>query len=266
MNFSIRIDNVLQNYKMAYLLLIIGALIVFALSTLSGGGASLLLMPLIGFTIGMKSVAPVMTLGIAMSSGSRVFYFLKDIDWNLFKWLFPSTIVGSLLGARLFAELSSEYIQIVIGLFLVFTVVQFFQKPNDVNKKKIKAWHFVPIGFVISFLSGLIGGVGPLMNSAYMNYGMSKESLIGTRSANAVALHVTKIISYAYFGYMTGDVIKYGIIIGVTAVVGNYFGKIMLGKISELFFRKIVITTMVVSGILMLYKHKDFINEFLNTL
>jgi uncharacterized membrane protein YfcA len=65
---------------------------------------------------------------------------------------------------------------------------------------------------------------------------------------------------------MTGDVIKYGIIIGVTAVVGNYFGKIMLGKISELFFRKIVITTMVVSGILMLYKHKDFINEFLNTL
>lgn len=242
-------------------LLVVLGFLIFVLSTLSGGGASLLLMPLIIFVAGAKSVAPIMTLGIAMSSSSRVFLFFKEIDWNLFKWLLPSTIVGSVLGARLFASLSSDWIQIIIGIFLVFTVFQFFQKPEDVKVKRIKTWHFVPIGFTISFLSGLIGGVGPLMNSAYMNYGMTKEELIGTRSANAVVLHISKLASYAYFGYLTGDVLKYGLILGFTAIIGNFYGKKLLGMISEFFFRKIVITTMVVSGVLMLYKHWDFILE-----
>ncbi|MBC9794656.1 sulfite exporter TauE/SafE family protein [Sinomicrobium weinanense] len=251
---------------MKIIILIIGGFLIFALSTLSGGGASLLLMPLIIFVVGAKSVAPIMTLGIAMSSSSRVFLFFKNIDWNLFKWLLPSTIVGSVLGARLFASLSSDWIQLIIGVFLVFTVVQFFQKPKDVKKRHIKTWHFVPIGFGISFLSGLIGGVGPLMNSAYMNYGMTKEELIGTRSANAVVLHISKLASYAYFGYMTGDVLKFGIILGITAIVGNYFGKKLLKMISELFFRKIVITTMVISGVLMIYKHKDFILNIIHSI
>lgn len=249
---------------MNVLVLIVVGMLIFVLSTLSGGGASLLLMPLIVFVAGAKSVAPIMTLGIAMSSSSRVFLFFKDIDWNLFKWLFPSTIIGSVLGARMFASLSSDWLQIIIGVFLILTVFQFFQKSKDVSVRRIKTWHFVPIGFGISFLSGLIGGVGPLMNSAYMNYGMTKEELIGTRSANAVVLHISKIVSYAYFGYMTGDVLKFGIILGLSAIVGNFFGKKLLGMISELFFRKIVISTMVISGVLMLYRHKDFIMEWLN--
>jgi len=243
------------------LLLALVGCVVFVLSTLSGGGASLLLMPLIVFVIGAKQVAPIMTLGIAMSSSSRVFLFFKEIDWRLFKWLFPSTIIGAILGARMFASLSSDWIQVIIGCFLVVTVVQFFQKPKDLNKKYIKTWHFIPIGFGVAFLSALIGGVGPLMNSAYLNYGMRKESLIGTRSANAVVLHISKLVSYAYFGYMTPEVIKFGLILGVSAVIGNFFGKKLLRLISELFFRKIVIATMVISGVLMLYKHREFIED-----
>lgn len=248
---------------MTYILLIIGSFLISILSTLSGGGASLILMPLIAFTIGVKSVAPIMTLGIAFSSSSRVFLFFKNIDWNLFYWMFPSTIIGSFLGARLFASMSSDYLQLIIGLFLILTVFQFFQKPKEKKESFLKAWHFMPIGFVISFLSGLIGGVGPLMNSAYLNYGMSKEALIGTRSANAVLLHLTKVLSYAYFGYVTGEVLKFGIILGASAIVGNVVGKKILSRMTEHIFRKIVIATMVISGFLMLYKHKDFIVELI---
>ncbi|MFN6946630.1 MAG: sulfite exporter TauE/SafE family protein [Cytophagaceae bacterium] len=241
------------------IILIIGAFVVFVLSTISGGGASLLLMPLIALTVGVKSVAPIMTLGIAMNSTSKVFFFWKHIDWNLFKWLFPSTIVGSILGAMMFAYLASEYLQIIIGVFLIATVFQLKEKKNKKPGFKIKLWHFIPMGFGISFLSGLIGGVGPLMNTAYLNYGMSKEGMISTRAANAVILHITKIISYAWLGFVTGDVLMYGIIIGVSATLATYAGKLLLTKISDLIFKKIVIITMVVSGVMMLWRHKDFI-------
>jgi uncharacterized protein len=252
---------------MNIIILIVGAGIVAIFSTLSGGGASLLLMPLIAYTVGVKSVAPIMTLGIGLSSSSRVFYFWKEIDWNLFRWLFPSTIFGAILGARLFAELSSDYLQILIGLLLVSTALQLFtkkEKEDTIKRFKIKAWHFAPVGFVISFLSGLIGGVGPLMNSMYLSYGMKKESLIGTRSSNAVLLHLMKILSYTYFGFVNSDVLKYGLIVGGSAIVCNYIGKQILGKISEDTFRSIVVSTMIISGILMLWRHRNFIIELLS--
>lgn len=238
---------------MQLILVLIGAFIVFILSTLTGGGASLLLMPLVAVVVGVKAVAPVMAVSIGMSSTSKVLLFWKYIDWKLFAWLFPSTIVGSILGASLFASMSSDYLQLLIGLLLVSTIFQFKQKKK--TRFKVKAWHFAPMGLVVAFLSGLIGGVGPLMNSAYLNYGISKESLLGTRSANAILLHSTKIVSYAYYGYMTGEVLKYGILIGMTSMVAVYFGKLILAKISDNFFRQIVVASMVLSGVLMLWKN-----------
>ncbi|UJP63764.1 sulfite exporter TauE/SafE family protein [Mongoliitalea daihaiensis] len=248
---------------MQLILVLIGAFIVFILSTLTGGGASLLLMPLVAVVVGVKAVAPVMAISIGMSSTSKVFFFWKYIDWKLFGWLFPSTIIGSLLGARMFASLSADFLQILIGLLLLSTVFQWNKKQRKTGFQ-VKAWHFAPMGLVVAFLSGLIGGVGPLMNSAYLNYGISKESLLGTRSANAIVLHITKIISYAYFGFVTGEVLKFGIMIGISSMIAVYFGKLILAKISELFFRKIVVASMVLSGILMLWKNKDYIQELIN--
>ncbi|WP_235893450.1 sulfite exporter TauE/SafE family protein [Litoribacter populi] len=244
------------------ILVLIGAFIIFILSTLSGGGASLLLMPLVALVVGVKAVAPVMTISIGMSSTSKVFFFWRDIDWKLFIWLFPSTIVGSIIGARMFAELSSDYIQILIGLLLVSTVFQ-FKKKDKPSKFRVKAWHFAPMGLGVAFLSGLIGGVGPLMNSAYLSYGISKESLLGTRSANAILLHLTKIISYAYLGYVNGEVLKYGIMIGIVSMSAIYVGKLILGRMSDELFRKIVVASMVVSGVLMLWQNKQFIMELI---
>ncbi|MCH7399385.1 sulfite exporter TauE/SafE family protein [Belliella sp. DSM 107340] len=248
---------------MQLILVLIGAFVVFILSTLTGGGASLLLMPLVAVVVGVKAVAPVMAISIGMSSTSKVALFWKDIDWKLFAWLFPSTIIGSVLGAMLFASMSSDYLQILIGLLLVSTVFQFKKKKQP--RFKIKAWHFAPMGLVVAFLSGLIGGVGPLMNSAYLNYGISKESLLGTRAANAILLHTTKIISYAYYGYVTGEVLKFGVLIGVTSMVAVYFGKLILAKISDNFFRQIVVASMVLSGILMLWKNWDVVERVFQT-
>lgn len=245
---------------MQLILVLIGAFIIFILSTLTGGGASLLLMPLVAIVVGVKAVAPVMAISIGMSSTSKVFFFWKYIDWKLFVWLFPSTIVGSLIGAYMFAFLTADFLQILIGLLLVSTIFQYNRKEKRTGFK-IKAWHFAPMGLIVAFLSGLIGGVGPLMNSAYLNYGISKESLLGTRSANAIILHLTKILSYAYYGYVTGEVLKFGILIGVSSMIAVYFGKLILAKISELIFRKIVVISMVVSGVLMLWKNKEYIAE-----
>lgn len=242
----------------------IGAFLVSIVSTVSGGGASLLYMPLIALTVGVKAVAPTLTLGISLGSLARVFFFWKFIDWNLFFWLFPSTIIGSVLGSVLFAELSADYLQAVIGLFLLTSIFQLRLRNSEVKTRfQIKAWHFAPIGFFVAFISGLTGGGGPLMNTAYLNYGMPKESMIGTRSANAIVLHFCKLVSYGILGYLTQEVLLFGLLIGSSAILGNYTGKIFLSRISELSFRNIVVFSTFGSGVYLLIKNKNFILSYL---
>jgi uncharacterized protein len=248
---------------MTLFFVLLGAFVVFILSTLSGGGASLLLMPLVAAVVGVRAVAPVMTISIGLGSISKVFLFWKHIDWKLFRWLFPSTIVGSILGANMFAILSTEYLQLLIALLLISTVFQFNEKKTP-SRFKIKAWHFAPMGLIVSFFSGLIGGVGPLMNSAYLNYGISKEALLGTRSANAILLHLTKIISYAYLGFVTQEVLNYGVLIGLSSIIAVYVGRYILGKMSSLIFRRVVVASMVISGCLMLWKNIPVIQQLLH--
>ncbi|WP_238531708.1 sulfite exporter TauE/SafE family protein [Nitritalea halalkaliphila] len=86
-----------------------------------------------------------MAISIGMSSTSKVLFFWRDIDWKLFAWLFPSTIVGSILGASLFASLSADFLQVLIGLLLVSTIFQFNRKEKK-PRFQIKAWHFAPWG------------------------------------------------------------------------------------------------------------------------
>lgn len=209
--------------------------------------------------MGAKSIAPVMTLGIAISSTSRIYFFRKNLDWKLLAWLFPATVIGSIFGSALFAHLSSEYLQVIIGIYLISAVVHLQKLKQNKELKPWKAWYFFPIGIVASFLSGLIGGVGPLMNTAYIRYGISKEGIVGTRSMNAVFLHITKLISYTSFGLVNYEILFYGTLVGVFSIIGNYLGKKYLANLSDNLFRFILIFSMVISGIILLIRNYETI-------
>ena len=70
-------------------------------------------------------------------------------------------------------------------------------KQEYLNKYKIikmKLKWFFPLGLIVSFLSGLIGATGPIHNPFMINYGITKEYLIGTKAVNSLSMQITKLI------------------------------------------------------------------------
>lgn len=65
---------------------------------------------------------------------------------------------------------------------------------------RVRLWWFLPAGLLVAFLSGLIGGMGPVLNPLYLNYGTLKEEMVGTKSVNSSVMHATKIGTYATLG------------------------------------------------------------------
>ena len=98
------------------------------------------------------------------------------------------------------------------------------------------------------------GGMGPILNPFLLNAGIEKESLVGTKAAQAFFLGIAQIGSYTFFGLLTPELWVYGIALGLGATLGNFIGKELLKRMSKLAFRKWVIAIMVISGLVLLVK------------
>lgn len=236
---------------MEWLILGVSGFFAWIISTLSGGGGSLLLVPVITIVVGAQAVAPIVSLSTLIAEPSRVYLFWKQIEWPLVYWYLPGAIPGAYLGAYIFTHLKAEWLQIILGIFLISTVVQY----RWGEKKKsftVKRWYFLLAGFLVALFSGIIGEIGPVLNPLYLNYGAVKDEMIGTKSVNGLVMQLIKLGTYTAFGVMTGPLLGYGLLIGLVATLANVVGKRVLKSMDEKRFRQVVITVMVVSGLVMI--------------
>ena len=225
----------------------------FTLSTISGGGGAMMQIPILNFLIGTSQSAPVINLGAFISRPARIALFWKYINWKVFWYFVPSAMIGALLAAWWFSEVKIYWIQIIVGVFLVSTVFQyrFGKKRRSFN---VKFWHFIPLGFFISIVGTFTGGMGPILNPFLLNIGIDKEELVGTKGAQSFFLGLSQISGYMFFGLLSPKLWAYGIALGLGASLGNYFGKLILKRMSKLSFRRWVIAVMVISGLVLIIK------------
>lgn len=241
---------------MTFLDLTLASFVAWFLSTLAGGGSPFILIPLINWMLGAAAVPPVITVGMLLGNAQRVFLFWKEIDWQVTLWYLPGAILGAVLGSYAFVQLQLNWLQLAIGLFLLFSVFTygFGRKERSFS---VRLWQFLPVGFLYAFVSGLIGSTGPVMNPFYLNYGLVKEQMIATKSLNVMVIHVTKLVAYASFGVLTTEHLQYGLAIGLGAIPANLLGQAVLRRMNDRLFRQLVIAMMALSGAWMLVEQRD---------
>jgi len=225
----------------------------FTLSTVSGGGGAMMQIPILNFWIGASQTAPVINLGAFISRPARIALFWKYIHWKVFWYFVPAAMIGALLAAWFFSEVKIYWIQLIVGLFLISTFFQYrFGKKE--RSFPVKLWYFIPLGFFVSIVGTFTGGMGPILNPFLLNVGIDKEELVGTKAAQSFFLGLSQVSGYAFFGLLNPKLWSYGIALGIGASLGNYFGKLLLKRMSKLAFRRWVISIMVLSGIVLLIK------------
>jgi uncharacterized membrane protein YfcA len=238
---------------MTFIILLIAGILAWFISTIAAGGAAMLMIPIISFLIAPQVVAPVVSLGAFLANPSRAWLFRNHIDWKVSCWLIPGSLLGAILGAWTFTQISVQWIQIVLGLFLISTVFQYkFGKSKRSFTMKI-TWFF-PVGLVVSFLSGLVGGTGPVHNPFMLNYGMEKERLVATKAMNSLVMQFTKLVAYTGFGAMTLEIGGYGLVLGIGGALGAWFASKHLQGIDASRFRIYTLILMPICGVLLLIK------------
>ncbi|WP_244241860.1 sulfite exporter TauE/SafE family protein [Leptospira kanakyensis] len=231
----------------------VSSFIAFAISAICGGGAGLMLIPILGSFLPITQVPAALSIGSFTSSSSRIIVFRQNIYWPIVRWFIPAALPAVFLGAWLLKFVNPLYLEIVLGIFLVSNLPLLFKKQEEVSEvRKLSPLKITCIGFMAGFLSGFTGAVGLLFNKFYFRYGLTKEEIIATRAANEVILHLIKIVLYTLFGLISMKVISVGFSIAVSALLSTWFMKWVLPRLSDLFFKKIGYCAMFVSGFFML--------------
>lgn len=230
-------------------------------SMLAGGGSPFILIPLLSVLLGAQAVPPVITTGLLIGNAQRGLFFWKDIDWKVTGWYLPGCLAGAVLGAWIFAWVHVDWLQVLIGVALLVMVLNYWlSKALNLGERRwpVQAWHFLPIAFLNSVGSALIGSTGPIMNPMYFAYGLEKEAMIATKASNKAFLHIFKLLSYAALGVLQPEHLGYGLLIGLGAVPANLLGKWVLERMTNDQFRQVVYAFVAVSGVLMIWEQRSW--------
>ncbi|MDV7698056.1 sulfite exporter TauE/SafE family protein [Chryseobacterium soli] len=242
-------------------LLFSATIVAFWISAICGGGASLILIPILNLLLPGSVVPFSLTIGTFTSSVSRIAVFKKHINWKIFFWFVPFSIPAVLLGAYLIKYVNPNYLQLIVALFLVANVPQLFksQKAEEKEEKPYPEYVLAIVGFLAGFVSGITGAIGLLFNRFYLKFGLKKEEIVATRAANEIFLHLIKLGIYIALGLYSNMALWLGLTIAVATIISSYTIQYILPYLSEHVFRKIGYGAMVISGITLLVGTSDTI-------
>lgn len=244
------LDRTDMNDSAAVLLIAVVGLVASVLSSVTGFGGAMILLPVLVAVYGVREAVPILTVAQLLGNASRVWFNRKEIAWPVVGWFTLGGVPAGIAGGILFAEAPLPFLTRLVGAFLILVVV--YRHVRRPGGRRVRAWWFAPIGAVGNFLSALVGSVGPLMAPFFLAFGLVKGAYIGTEALTAVVMHATKLGAYGGTSVLNGTNVGRGLLIGGVLVLGSYLGKRIVDEVSERAFALLVELALVVGGLYLL--------------
>ena len=183
------------------------------------------------------------------SNLARVTLNFNVIDRKIVRLFILGSLFGAAVGSRVVVRLPEGEYKLLLGIFiLVMTWIPEFKKSPKVRGK------FIYLGAATTFLSLVIGAVGPLIAPFFIREGLAKERLVVTKAACQATVHALKVSVFIYLGFELGTYFSLFVGMVLAVAIGNYLGKHLLGKIPEKLFIRVFKVVISVLAVQMVYR------------
>ena len=237
------------------ILLFIAGCASWIIGILSGGAGSIVLLAVLTHLIRVKTIAPVITIASLVAGPTRIFVSWKLIEWPVVRWYLPGAISGAIIGSWFFTWANAAWLRVIVGLFLVSMPIQYRLGAQARSFPMRLPW-FIPVSVAVGAISGVIGASSLVSAPFYLNYGLTKERMIATGAVHSIFIQVTKIATYGSLGVLTSASILEGVAAGLGAMVAIWVTRQWLDTFRELWFRRLAILLMLISGLSMLWRSR----------
>ena len=221
------------------------------IASVAGFGIGSFLIPLVSIRTGAKIAIALASLPHFLGNGFRFWILKSKVNRKILIRFGLLSAVGGLTGALLHTFFVSNLLQIIFALMLVVAgVLGVLQVSERLRFGKTSA---AVIGLASGFFGGLVGEQGGIRSVALLNFDIEKEAFMAT--ATATALIVDAVRMPVYFLTQSNQVAEFLIIIilsSVAVIAGTLLGNVILKRIPEGSFKRIVSFLVLFLGIFML--------------
>lgn len=205
--------------------LIIGALAGFA-AGLFGVGGGTIIVPLLFIVFTQMGYSPdnIMHLALGTSLATIIITSISSlmahnkkgaVMWPVFKNLAPGLAVGCFLGAGIAGQISGLYLQLIVGVFLLWVAYKMFfggkkqltcpainaSSANDTNTELPSKPKQLAAGGVIGMASAIFGIGGGSLTVPYLTrYGVVMQKAVGTSAACGLPIAIAGALGFMFFG------------------------------------------------------------------
>ena len=165
-------------------------------------------------------------------------------------------VIGLIVGGRLIVEIELNTVSIIIAISIIFAaLVNFFGfRINNIDVKYER-----PITSILGFFSGILGGLstfyGPPILTYLISVNLSKEFFIRTIATMYFIGSIPLYGSLLYHDLGTLNDLFVSLFLIVPALIGQYFGTKIRHKLSNEIFRKSILITLMILGLILLFKN-----------
>jgi len=192
--------------------------------------------------------------GVAATAAAIVHVRAGRINWRLFAWMAPPSMLGAFAGGYLSGLLPDEILLVTIGAVLLYFGIDLLRERDRARPARRNGRRDgeldIPAAVVTGLLVGLLGGLiglilGALRMPALLRYvGESAARAVGTNLSVGVCVGIAGVIGH------TPDGVDWGLLaIGSAASVpGALLGARLTGRLSERQLLRAIGAMLVVAG------------------
>ena len=171
------------------------------------------------------------------SNGSRTVIQRAHVRWDL-AWRYGILLLPmAYVGLSVARALSPELARTLIGVFVLLATwrpgwLTLGTHPEQTRPQR----RFVVLGGVIGFLQMNIGATGPLIAPFFLNLGLTRQALVGSKAAVQTLGHTTKILLFGAAGFAYVEYSLVLVAMCTLVVLGTWIGSHLLNRVNERVF------------------------------
>lgn len=184
------------------------------------------------------------------SNSSRTVIQRRHVKWSILARYSVLLVPMAFVGLAIVEALPATLTRLLIGLFVLAAtwlpgILLLGAHPENTDPKR----RFVVLGGVAGILNMTVGAVGPLIAPFFLNIGLERRSLVGTKAACQTLGHLVKIAVFGVAGFTFAKWLAPLALLCVMVLVGTWLGSRLLDKVSEVWFIRLYKTVLTVIAI-----------------
>lgn len=234
------------------------ALLAGGIASVSGFGIGSLLTPLFALRLDLQLAVAAVSIPHVLGTALRFLLIRRDLRKDVFIRFGIWSAIGGLSGALLHNVANNPLLVLVFACLLIFAgTTGTFGLSENLRFSPKASWL---AGLISGGFGGLVGNQGGIRSAALLGFDLNKKEFVAT--ATGIGLLVDGARMPVYFVSRFNDLLQAWLPITVACVgvlLGTWLGKIVLARVPEPIFKRLVSAIILLLGVTMLitfYLHR----------